>query len=378
MKNKTMGLMVTVSTLLFCYTAIAHSESAEALFKHREYLKQWVEECKPRPFIKQHVLSFSDIDQKGFGFWKENKNQIRNVFVELCQEQVRRNLNCSPQRNYGYLDSVQLNILFNMLSDLPHEMDEQIIRLLRLVPHPHLNKHRAMVINILKKGDNINRFSYLAAVIDPPADMKKTLLASDKLSVGLRARLGDKKIEEELIQKVNNYTGDKRIGKLIEDLFLCGTNECLKVAFELFVKYEPAMNKTGDCALGKDRDNPAPFFRNSIIGQFIMYYPELSLLQKYRGHGFGANWDMIVNYMEEIVKWGNAEYGTNAKLDNWFLFPGQCEPVASRERSVREFKANPRHDSLMRVNPGYRKGFSDKERELDSLKRARSKKQLSN
>jgi hypothetical protein len=85
-----------------------------------------------------------------------------------------------------------------------------------------------------------------------------------------------------------------------------------------------------------------------------------------------ATWDMIVEYMEKFVKWGNAEYGANAKLDNWFLFPGQCEPISFRERQIREWKARPDHEKLMREDPsGYRRIFTTLERELDSLKLTR-------
>jgi len=361
MKNKTMNLILTVSAILFCCATIANSEPIEILFKNREHLKQWVEELPQKIYMPQrepYYLHFREINQKDLDYWKRNKDEIINAFIKL----------------YGPTNEIQTGILISILNDLPREMDRNVESILKKTPYPYLNKHRAMIINILKKGDNINRFSYLAAVIDPPADMKKKLLASDKLDIGLRARLGDKKIEEELIQKVNDYNGEKWIGQLVNDLFLCGTNECLKAAFELFVKYEPAMNRTGDCALGKDHNNRAPYFRNRLIGNFLMYYPELPLLQKYNGPGFRFNWDMTVDYMEEFVKWGNAKYGSNAKLENWFLFPDQCEPVAFRERSMREQKAYSRHDSLMRDDSGYRKSFLNTERELDSLKRTRRSK----
>lgn len=78
--------------------------------------------------------------------------------------------------------------------------------------------------------------------------------------------------------------------------------------------------------------------------------------------------------MEEFVKWGNMEYGINAKPENYFLFSYQCEPVASRERMVREEKARPDHEKLMRQHSAYRQGFLDTERELDSLKQARRSK----
>jgi hypothetical protein len=380
MKSKTNNLIIITSAMLFCYTVAIYSEPIEILFKHREYLKQWITGCRMASG-NQHLLLFGEIDQKEFDYWKKNKDEIINTFVELCHQQTRGRINCLLRRNHLRLEAIDVDIFINILSDLPRKMDDDIEYILKRIPYPYLNNHRAMIIDILKKGDNIDRFSYLAAVIDPPADMKKKLLASDKLSTGLRARLGDKKHEDELVQKVNNYTGDKNIGGLVNELFLCGTNECLKAALELFAKYKPLMNQAGDCAVG--RESYYPYERGIIIQRFRMYHPDLPLLHlEYNELDFlfanqknaTSSWGIIIDYMEKFVKWGNAEYGANAKLDNWFLFPGQCEPIASRERRVRERKADPNHEKLMRENSGYRMGFTELERELESLKRSRGSK----
>jgi hypothetical protein len=365
--------------MLFCYTVTVYSEPIELLFKHREYLKQWVTECR-LSFAKQDLLLFGEINQKELDYWKKNKDQIVTAFVELCREQTGGHLYCPQKRTYSRLDTLQTKILINILSSLPRKMDGNIEDILKKIPYPYLNNHRTMIIDILNKGDNIDRFNYLATVIDPPADMKKKLLASDKLSPGLRARLGDKKHENELVQKVNDYAGDKNIGGLVNELFLCGTNECLKAALELFAKYKPAMNKANDCALALTREINSPYERAMFINKFRMYHPDLPLFHSEFdnldwGGRRGASWDMIVEYIEKVVKWGNAEYGANAKPENWFLFFGQCEPIASRERRVREWKADPNHEKLMREDPdGYRRAFTELEKELESLKRARGSK----
>jgi hypothetical protein len=73
MKNKLMNLIVMAFAMLLCYTAAIYSEPIEVLFKHREYLKRWAEECDAFTGSgKQHVLLFSEMDQKKNGLL-ENK-----------------------------------------------------------------------------------------------------------------------------------------------------------------------------------------------------------------------------------------------------------------------------------------------------------------
>ncbi|MDR0306891.1 MAG: hypothetical protein LBI42_08660, partial [Chitinispirillales bacterium] len=371
MKNKTMGFITAISVMLFCYATMAHSESSvETLFKYREYIKQWVEGCRPSEFREQRLAVLNELDKKELNYFGKNKSQIITAFTELCHLRVKGNLPCASHRSYGLLDSIQTDIFVNILKDVPREQDKLIEDILKKIPYSYLLQHRDIIINILRRGDNINRFTYLGAVINPPEDIKRKVLASEKLSDGLRARLGDKEVEDELIQRVNNYTREKNFLQLSKDLFLCGTNECLKAAVELFAKFEPEMNKTNDCAapLVPDRGAMgAPTPRIRLIKNFRLYHPDLPLLfsdfyeleinPNRTEYGIGVKWDMIVDYMEKFVAWGNAEYGAKAKLTNWFLFDGQCKPLEARERTLKEWKARPDHEKWMREIPGYKNEF---------------------
>ncbi|MCL2821507.1 MAG: hypothetical protein FWD38_11910 [Oscillospiraceae bacterium] len=364
------GILKSLIFLLSSFS-FAYCGPIEILFKHRVELEKRAIKYENRRLSNELI---KEMRHKDLNEWKKKEDEILKAFLILCA-------GSGSYPNYHLDDTLLLTLLIETLGELPSQNDGWVNTCFMKVPYPYLNAHRTKIINKLQRVDDISRFESPTALINPPEAMKKQLLASDKRSPayirGLRARLGDKKTEEKIVEKmdravkmsigararfgdeerINNYIDslNKTIGTygrwpdascflsdddVIENLLLCGTDECIKTALNFFAKFQPRLSSEGrvkkeQYGICYDRHNEKPNPRELIIMGFRKHHPQLPLLHAefdslsdrfYRR----SNWchfdeKEIIEYMEKFVAWGNKEYGTNFRLESKLLFTGQCD-----------------------------------------------------
>ena len=381
---------------LLCFFSIAYCSAIETLFIHRECLKKrtMAYENQIGPYVLIRKMRHKDLNE-----WKKRENEIFGAFLNLCDVSTYR-------PNYHLDDTLLVTLLIETLGKLSPEMNRRAGLRFKRVPYPYLNAQRTKIINQLQRVDDISVFSYVAAVINPPDTMKKQLLASNKLDISLRARLGDKDSENKLIERmdralkisigaktrfgdeegiksfidsINNAAGAHRyrdtacfLDGVIDELLLCGTSECIKTVLNFFAKFQPRLNSSGYVhreQYGTCPDEHELFIsspRELIIMGFRKHHPKLSLLHEEfdsleaRFHGQRQRGRLaekeIINYMERFLAWGNKEYGTNFKLESKFLFTRQREDkIRDREmKKLREhlYKTDGRTWSLIEETAG--------------------------
>ncbi|MDR0307050.1 MAG: hypothetical protein LBI42_09480 [Chitinispirillales bacterium] len=396
MKNKT--LILKILLIVFCCFSTAYCGAIEILFNNKEQLAKRavvcivdITETTKRDFTPRGNHLIREMSGKNLEEWKKREFEVFDAFLDLyrqstymvhyCQEEWMSSFTYDMQF-FRLGDTFLIALLVETLGELPSalSMDERIEDIFKSLPYPYLKPYRTKIINKLKQVDNISRFSYLAAIIDPPADIKNKLLALPlkNLSFGLRARLGDKEIERILIERVEkavkistvkreklgdgNYlkkfsdsmfvanVNNRRypiykipFNKVIDELFLCGTNECLKTAVTLFAEYQPELGPEGCYSVGGLGHRKT--LRRLIIDGFRIYHPEQPLLHAeydkvsyhYAQHASAGSEEVIAKYLEKVVNWGNKEYGTNARLKDKILFSGQCDmEIYSRTRKEKK------------------------------------------
>ncbi|MDR0305338.1 MAG: hypothetical protein LBI42_00720 [Chitinispirillales bacterium] len=365
-KNKTCFLK-SLFFLLCCFST-AYCDAIETLFNHREQLEMRV--CATEPAPKGNQL-IREMRQKDLEEWRKRKNNIFDAFLEICYHSSFSSCGLygmgemNDDRRHNRLgDTLLITLLIETLGELPKRTDELVERCFRRIPYPYLNAHRLRIMDKLNQAKNMNRFGYLAAFIDSPKAVKRKVSSLD-FSIGMKARLGDKESERILIERMefalklgsgvreraeNQKDADeffynmhkynvnkqhpiynKAFDDVISELFLCGTNECLKTAVTFFAEFQPELK--GGCYMPGIHGHIGPENpRILIIKGFRMYHPELSLLHAeydsvifyYAGRTKGFH-EVITKYMEKIVTWGNKEYGANVKLKDKILFNGQCD-----------------------------------------------------
>jgi len=256
---------------------------------------------------------------------------------------------------------------------------------------------------------------------------------SNELSIGLRARAGDKDSAKYLIERLNRHvelsiaakarSGNDRndwhfvdsVGRAfnlhrglwletgINELFLCGTNECLKAALSFFARYQPRLDTLFrasrhqyhprgpqgirhilydvEIPLRGESKEYSDSPRDYIIKGFRKYHPGVPLLhaeydslwRRFRKQQhLNTAWEpldyaVIVEYMERFVDWGNRTYGTNFKLESRLLFTGQYDLENPRgrelfEREQRRLRTY-RRDNDMRI-----RDWGSQERRLEILR----------
>lgn len=337
MRNKTR--LYQIALIITFYATSVSSTPLEEVFVKRDYLQELAVVCtvtihKRIDYTPKGNLLIRKMNRENFKEWEKKEYDIYKAFLRLCLQQIKAHPFCPGKvPNYHDLrDTVLINILIETLGDLPVEMDRDVNYCLNKIPYPYLEKRRTQIIDKLREVKDIGRFSYLVAVIQPPATMKNKILAMQELSIGLKARLGDDDAECSLIQEVNEYTKG-RINNIVHELFLCGTNQCLKAALELFVSYNPVLDTVSGCVIKPERA--------MIIHEFRKYHPDLLLLhekyvevRKYFAAHASAEHSRkrIRSYIEEFVNWGNKEYGTDLIMEDYFLFHWQCDPKFKDEQ----------------------------------------------
>jgi len=391
-KNKSCILKITF--FLLCCFSTANCSAIETLFNHREQLEKRactigatsISNYKGNLLIKEML-------PKDLEVWKIRKNEIFDAFLEICYQQsftsftaytscnMRGLWDVNNDSRYERLgDTLLINLLIETLGELPRRTDEFAVKCLKTIPYPYLIVHRARILEKLKRSGVSSRFHYLAAVIDPPESMRKRLRnITEESNIGLRARLGDKESEKKLIERMefdlklaagmreraedrknfyrfvdsmhtnnvhkNHPLYRRDINTAISELFLCGTNECLKTAVTYFAEFKHWLEPNG-CHF------PTGFGykvtpRRLIIEGFRMHHPDLPLLHDdfddvrthfARHSGTDMTEKIITTYLEKFINWGNKKYGTNAKLKDKILFSGQCDReifYKNREREKR-------------------------------------------
>ncbi|MDR0307971.1 MAG: hypothetical protein LBI42_14190 [Chitinispirillales bacterium] len=365
-KNK--DVVLKVLTLLFCCFSITYCSAIKKLFNHREYFEKLAVTCRTPLGDDCNPIAdklFIEMRHKSLKEWKKNEDKICRAFTRMC-------FYSAELPNYHLDDTLLINLLIETLGELSPRANRSAISHLEDIPYQYLTPpRRAKIIDKLKRVDDISFHSRLVAAIDPPASMKEQLFASrrfenDHYKMGIKARLGDKESERELIahidallklsigvkerfgneERVNNFidsmwkanvdgfTNTYRpdfYERIINNLLLCGTDECLKTALGFFAKFQPRLDSKGrvhkDQYGSQGRLNPL----ESIIIGFRKYHPHLPLLHEeldsllslfLRQQRKGLE-EEITEYMEKFINWANKEYGTNFKLESNLLFTGQ-------------------------------------------------------
>jgi hypothetical protein len=387
MKIKT--IIFKAFIFMFLCFSTAYCGAIEILFNNREELKKRavvctvnITETAKRDFTPRGNHLIREMSGKNLEEWKKREFEVFDAFLDLYRQSTYMSHYCQEEWMSAFTydmqffrlgDTFLIALLVETLGELPSplSMDGRIEDIFKPLPYPYLKPYRNNIINTLNRIDDISRFSYLAAVVDPPTDIKKKLLALPlkKFGIGLRARLGDKESEKILIERTEfelkmsiakrETLGDKdsqdsrnfidsvyranvkqhpiyRIvwfDKIIDELFLCGTNECLKMAVTLFAEYQFGITQNGCYYIDVGNPQPRESLRELIINGFRMYHPKLPLLHsEYRNvqHHFAqrasaGSEKITTEYLEKFVNWGNKEYGTNARLKDKILFDGQCD-----------------------------------------------------
>ncbi|MBD3321167.1 MAG: hypothetical protein GF350_08750 [Chitinivibrionales bacterium] len=205
----------------------------EWMFNKRNYFAEIFENCR---YVNQKECDFSG-KQKFIEYahvelseWENSRKDLLNAFINGC-------ITVAPytESNNSILINnemmVQGLILIAGLYETSGEESAKraIDVLLRKCSYTMINNKSRILQAKIKKIKNKNNALYeLLALTELDNSTRCDLLDNDLLDKKIRARLGDKDAESDLIEKFKNENEYWKKERLVSDLVYIGTDTCLK------------------------------------------------------------------------------------------------------------------------------------------------------
>jgi hypothetical protein len=311
------------------------TDLVDYLFEKRSYFENVLKPVKI-PFGSKTMVVFGPEKRLFKSYLKADKKQwvadqdtILKAFLRICYSNNYNDTFLNMSR-----DTVLIHAIVKALDCGNKVFEQRAYYLLEsIVPYTSLDFYGMEIINRLSDSNlKIENKNKLIAQCNPSDEVKKSLLNDSLLSLPLRARLGDKKAEDSLIILFKEANGFEAADKAVQELFLCGSKNCMSTIIKEFNKPIYQFGKYG-CIVGG--------LRVSIINGFQRYFPNDTLIN------FEYQWvskksskrrsdepyytadSSVAKFLNEFVTWGKEKYGTvpYGKIGEPILFKGPCEKV---------------------------------------------------